>query len=252
MKKILISNDDGILADGIIEIARLLSKKYEVVCVAPDEQKSGKGQSITFRQSLYCKEVKYAGLEHVSAFAVTGTPADCVKFAIGNLKVNPDIVVSGINLGANLGTDVWYSGTLGAATEAVLLGYPSIALSVISHEPDYLCDAAEYCAEAVDFYIENTDICRLLSVNVPNIPKSEIKGVKIATLSKRNYPLEYEKQPDGGYVMPKWKFCIDETNKDSDEYLVQMGYVTYTPVVTDRCEYDRLKPLAQSFEGWKK
>ena len=251
MKKILITNDDGVFAEGIYEIARELSEDYDVTVVAPNVQKSGAGQSITFRSELYLEEVKLNGLEKVKAYSVTGTPADCVKFAIGNIGVRPDLVISGINLGANLGTDVWYSGTLGAATEAALMGYPSLALSVTDHNAAYVRDAAHACREAVDFYIKNNKICDLLSVNVPNLPLSEMKDVRIATLSKRNYPLAYKQMPDGGFAMPDWDFHCDENNTECDEYLLMHGHITWTPVMIDRCAYDRLKPLDEKFKEWK-
>ena len=252
MKKILITNDDGVFAEGIYEIARELSQDYDVTVVAPNVQKSGAGQSITFRNELYMEEVKLEGLDNVKAYAVTGTPADCVKFAIGNIGIRPDLIISGINLGANLGTDVWYSGTIGAATEAALCGYPSLALSVVDHNAAYVRDAAKACRSAVDFYINNTGICDLLSVNIPNIPLAEMKGVKIATLSKRNYPQEYRQMPDGGYIMPDWEFFCDENNKECDEYQVLQGYITWTPVMTDRCAYDKLRSLDESYKEWKK
>lgn len=250
MNRILITNDDGIFAEGIYEIARELHNDYEVVLCAPDIQKSGAGMSITFREKLYLEEVSLKDLPDVRAYSLTGTPADCVKFAIGNLKINPDLVISGINLGANLGTDVWYSGTIGAATEAALLGFPSLALSVTDHKAAYVRDAARACRDIVDYYINNRP-CDLLSVNVPNIPLSEMKSYRVAHLSKRNYPLECEQHPDGGYATPDWVFVVDENDKNCDEYLVLQGYITLTPVRIDRCEYEKLHMIENTFGKWK-
>ena len=252
MKRILITNDDGIFAAGIFELAKQLSRDYEVYIVAPAAQKSGASHSITLRETLYLNEVTIPGLENVKAYSLTGTPADCVKFAVGTLKLNPDIIASGINLGANLGTDVLYSGTLGAAVEAVIMGYPAVALSVVSHNASYVADAAKACKEAVDFYADNTSVCKLLSVNVPNLPYDEIKGVALTNLSKRNYPSEYELQEDGGYRMPSWGFDLEKTEKGCDEYMVCQGYVTWSPILTERFSAAEFPNLKSAFEKWRK
>lgn len=252
MKTILISNDDGIFAEGIIELAKVLRNDYKVYIVAPKEQKSGASHSITLRNELYLEKVAIDGLEEVEAYSLTGTPADCVRFAVGTLKIKPDLIASGINLGANLGTDVHYSGTLGAAVEAVIMGYPSIALSVVSHDAKYVRDAARACKEAIDFYADNTSVCKLMSVNVPNVPYDMIKAPVICRLSRRNYPEEYIKQPDGGYKMAEWEFDLEHTAKDCDEYMVCMNHVTWTPVLTERCSVDEMATLAEAYEKYSK
>ncbi|MBQ9949296.1 MAG: 5'/3'-nucleotidase SurE [Clostridia bacterium] len=251
MSRILLTNDDGIFAEGIYEIAKLLAKEHELYVVAPESQRSGASHSITLRKELILKEVKLPELENVHAYSLSGTPADCVRFAIGTLHVQPNLVVSGINLGANLGTDVFYSGTLGAATEGALMGFRSIALSVVSHNARYVKDAARLCMDAVNFYLENSDCCNLMSVNVPNLPYDEIKGAVIAHLSHREYPSEYVKQPDGSYVMPPWSL-VENNDKKSDESMIVNGYVTYTPVLTQRCESEALDPMRTRLAAWQK
>ena len=251
MKRILITNDDGYSAEGLCEIVRELKNDYNITVVAPNEQKSGAGMSITFRHEIKVERVSLSGMPDIPAYAVAGTPADCVKAAIGYLKLSPDLVISGINLGANLGTDVWYSGTIGAATEAALLGFPALALSVVSHDAAYVKDAAKACRDAVDFYAENTDICDLLSVNVPNLPLSEMKGMRVAHLSRRNYPLDFIENGEGSLVMPPWQMIPDEHDADCDEYLVREGFITWTPVRVDRCEYEKMHKLKNAFSRWK-
>lgn len=245
--KILLTNDDGVFAAGIFEIAKQLYKEHQIFIVAPDSQRSGASQSISIHNKLFLKKVELEGLPDAEVYSLTGTPADCVKFGVGTLGIKPDLIISGMNMGANLGTDVMYSGTVGAATEAALLGYPSLALSVCSHKPSYIADAALLCKKAVDFYLDNLSICKLLSVNVPDLPYSAVKGVIVTHLSKRNYPLEYVKQEDGSYKMPEWIISADR-NADNDERYISDGYVTWTPLLTDLCDCEKVCMLKALLE----
>jgi 5'-nucleotidase len=127
--KLLLSNDDGVFASGIRVLAETLSKTHEIYVSAPDAERSGVSRSMTLFEPLRAKPTKIEGLPEIPAYAVSGTPVDCVRLALGNLFPAPDLVVSGINLGPNLGTDVLYSGTVAAAHEAPQLGYQAIAIT---------------------------------------------------------------------------------------------------------------------------
>ena len=131
--KILLSNDDGVFAPGLKALANALNKDHELTVSAPDSERSAVSRSMTLFDPLRARETRIEGLPDVPAYAVSGTPVDCVRLALGNLFSEPDIVVSGINMGPNLGTDVLYSGTVAAAHEAALLGYQSIAVSCLSY-----------------------------------------------------------------------------------------------------------------------
>ena len=242
MKKILLTNDDGVNAEGIIAVAKQLINKYEVYIVSPDSQRSGASQSITLRNTIRMKRVYIDGLEKASIYAISGTPADCVKFATGTLCIKPDFVISGMNLGANIGIDVQYSGTIGAAIESAMLGYPTVALSVISHDAHYVDDAVKACMSAIEFCDKNPDQCRLLSVNVPDMPYEQIKGVKLARLSTASHSPSYTLQEDGSYLMPFWS--LDENEEEgTDEYYVSRGYVTWTPLLFNICDNNSFEKI---------
>ena len=170
--KILVTNDDGIFAEGINLLALALkSRGHSVMIAAPSENQSCVGHSLTLRRAIYASKAVLPGLEDVPSYAVTGTPVDCVRLSIGNLGFEPELIISGINHAPNLGTDTLYSGTVSAAMEGGMLGYPAIAIAKDTFTADYMKDAAEYFADNLDSYIEllmkNRSIC-VLSVNIPS------------------------------------------------------------------------------------
>lgn len=188
---ILVANDDGIKSEGIKALVQALSEVANVYVVAPDSQRSGASHSITMFKDLYFKEVEFENAK--KAYSFTGTPADCVKMGIALLEsqgINIDMVFSGINHGGNLGTDTLYSGTVGAAREGLINNKMSVAVSVDSHEPISFEYAAMLAKKTAAVYVENgiPDIVEYLwNINVPNVPVSEIKGVKFTKLGIRDY-----------------------------------------------------------------
>ena len=187
--RLLITNDDGISAKGIYALAKELEKNHEVIMVAPDNERSACGHSITLTRPLVVREVKLEGLKS-KAFSVDGTPADCVKIAINKLidgKI--DMVVSGINKGLNLGTDVLYSGTVSAAIEAAIYKIPSMAISMdVKKNVETYEMAAKYAGEILLKAKENSiknDI--VLNVNIPLLKENEIKGIKVCKIGSRLY-----------------------------------------------------------------
>ena len=201
--KILLSNDDGVFATGIRALAAELSKKNEIYVSAPDSERSAVSRAMTLFSPIRARKTTIKGLPDISAYAVSGTPVDCVRLALGNLFPKPDLVVSGINHGPNLGTDVLYSGTVAAAHEAALLGYQSIAISCRSYDAENVETAARVAAIAVEYVSAHPmAFGTLLNVNVPNLTFEELKGVKVAPLSVSNmrWSLSSAKTPWGAPI----------------------------------------------------
>ncbi len=249
--RLLLTNDDGINAKGIYALAKELEKNHEVIIVAPDNERSACGHSITLSRPLIVKEVQLEGLES-KAFSVDGTPADCVKIAINKLidgKV--DMVVSGINRGLNLGTDVLYSGTVSAAIEAAIYKVPSMAISMqINKNVENYEMASKYAGEilitAKDNNIKN-DI--VLNVNIPMLSENEIKGIKVCKIGSRLYNNCYigtvgENNETQYEIKGELK---DIHEDDSDTLYLKEGYVTVTPLHYDLTNFKILKDVSEWF-----
>ncbi len=232
--RILITNDDGYNADGIRKVAVRLSEKHDVTIVAPSFDRSGNAHMVNFYGGItYSKKEMPDGIE---TYAVDGTPADCVIFAVKYLFENRpfDLVLSGINCGNNLGSDVIYSGTVGAAQEGTFHGIPSIAVSLRWHEDMTYDYAAEFVAENLDTLKNLTAPFITINVNFPVSKRELIKGVKIAPIAYRPYIENYysEEGDDGREV-----FYVDG-HRDKNAYIppecdtacILQGYVTITPL----------------------
>ena len=180
---ILLANDDGIHSDGIIALENSLQQVGEVYTVAPDREQNSMSHALTLHRPLRVLDMG------PRRFAVDGTPTDCVKLALtGLLPVRPDLVVSGINKGPNLGDDIIYSGTVSAAIEGALLGIPAIAVSLVTFENFQFQVAAEFTATLVSRIQERgMPLETLLNVNVPPLPKEQIKGWRLTRQGKRHY-----------------------------------------------------------------
>ena len=180
--RILLSNDDGYFAPGLEALADALAGLGEIVVVAPEQNRSGASNSLTLDRPLFLKQASNG------FYFVNGTPTDCVHLAVtGMLEYLPDIIVSGVNLGANMGDDTIYSGTVAAATEGFLLGIPSIAVSLTSFEGKHFATAGRIARELVERFVR--DPIRepvLLNVNVPDIPYAELQGTEVTRLGRRH------------------------------------------------------------------
>lgn len=239
-KLILISNDDGIHSDGIKKLASALRRVGEVYVVAPDRERSAASHSLTLHRPLRVTETG------VKMYAVDGTPTDCISIAVnGILPRKPDIVVSGINRGGNLGEDVSYSGTVSAAMEGTLLDIPSIAISLVARDK-FDFDAAAKFAARLTRHILRRGLPKdtLLNVNIPSV--RNIKGYRITKLGKRFFSdVVVEKvDPRGkkyywiGGDMLRW-----EGGKDADFYAVSRGYISITPIHLDMTNYSSIEEL---------
>ena len=188
-------------------------------------------------------------LKPVTAFWVDGTPADCVRVALGNLSAEPDIVISGINQAPNLGTDVLYSGTVSAAEEAAMLGYRAVAVSRDTLGTDYFDDAAAHFCSNIDLFIGClTESHRLLNVNYPYMPANEYRGIRVGYLAEQIYPIAYIEIKDEngsiGYKTPSNKLTSCAEHDTTDEKFVRDGFIAVTPLKYDITDYERLEQIA--------
>jgi len=239
--KILISNDDGYLAPGIIALFDAMRKIADVEVVAPEQNNSAKSNALTLHSPIYIREA-LNGFKYV-----TGTPADCVHIALtGLLNYKPDLVVSGINNGANMGDDTIYSGTVGAAMEAYLMGIPAIAFSQVERGWEHIEDAADFAREFVLSMMARKIEDKqpwLLNVNIPNLPKHALKPVKICRLGRR-HPAERvitQQNPRGEtmYWIGSAGAASDEA-PDTDFYAASQGHVAVTPLQVDLTDHQNL------------
>lgn len=244
--KLLVVNDDGIDAKGIHTLAKELEKYHQVTVVAPHSQRSASGHSITLMRPITIKEKSIEGLKG-RAFSITGTPADCVRLGLDLLTEGKiDMVISGINRGPNLGTDVIYSGTVSAAIEAAIYKIPSLAVSQdIKGENENYEAAAKYavrCLKILGKEPLGEDV--VLNLNIPSCSEEQIKGIKVCKLGKTSYKHKYieivDKEGktytvDG--VMNEKKF-----EEDDVDYLRE-NYVTLTPLHFDLTNFNILKEV---------
>lgn len=235
--KILVTNDDGIYSPGLACLARAASKYGEVIVMAPDVEQSSMGQAITSAKPITYKKspIHFEGMK---AFRVSGTPADCVALGI-HLFEGIDIVLSGINIGANLGNSAWHSGTLSAARQAVLFGLRGIALSVSvgEEEPDF--DALEeFVKPALEEVMHENDL-RLLNINFPQYPKGEIVWAK---QSVRHYDGKVIDQKDPMGRQHYWFTVtpIESVEEGSDRWAVRHGKTSITPMILDLTDKEYL------------
>jgi 5'-nucleotidase len=250
MKHILLTNDDGIDSNGIFVLYQKLKSLGEVTVVAPITERSAVGHAITMNEPIRVTEFNRP--DKFNGFAISGTPADCVKIAIKKIMSRkPDIVVSGVNHGSNTATNVLYSGTVSAATEGVIMGIPSIASSLTSHDlKANMTFAAEFTAKIVTMVLQKKlPADTLLNINIPAIDRSNIQGVVIAKQGKGRYEEYFEQRYDlsgrAYYWLTGKKMNLD-TEDDIDDVAVAKGKISITPIHIDMTNYDTLKEL----ESW--
>lgn len=254
--KILICNDDGIRAEGIRVLAESLAMRpeHEVYVVAPERERSATGHSLTLHKPLRVEAVAPPG-NVKGAWMTTGTPSDCVKLAVMEiLSSPPELVISGINHGSNLGGEVLYSGTVAGAMEGAFLDIPSIAVSQLTDNKMVMhyATAAEVIQRLLEVYPKaHLSKRSLLNVNVPNLPFSELKGTRITELGVRLYDDRFEKRVDprgrSYYWLAGEALDADEA-ENSDAWAVMKGFVSITPIsfnMTDRKTMEKLTHLPE-------
>ncbi|MCK5146783.1 5'/3'-nucleotidase SurE [bacterium] len=243
---ILLVNDDGIHAPGLAALVSGLANMGELVVVAPSSEMSAVGHGITLSHPLRVKSVDI--FSPVKAFAVTGTPADCIKIACNSLlDRRPDIIVSGINSGSNTGINAIYSGTVAAAAEGAIMGIPSCAVSLTSFSNHDFRPAARWTYNFVSRILE----CPLpkgvfLNINIPAVPEEQINGFKLCRQGQSEYKESYEHRIDphgGSYYWLSGQRIEREIDIDIDEGAIQSNYVAVTPLHVDLTQYDVMKEL---------
>jgi 5'/3'-nucleotidase len=237
---ILVSNDDGIHAEGFIALEKSVEPLCEVYTVAPEREQTSMSHALTLHRPLRVREVAAKRL------AIDGTPTDCVKLALtGLLPVRPNLVISGINKGPNLGDDIIYSGTVSAALEAALLGIPAIAVSLVTFENLKFDAAAEFTGALVQ-RLKDCGIPpqMLLNINVPAVPKENIKGWRFTRQGKRHYSENIVERVDPRGKKYYW-IGGDDLGFDQDDgtdcMAVHEGYVSVTPLQVDMTNYKLLR-----------
>jgi 5'-nucleotidase len=237
--RILLSNDDGYFAPGLAVLAEALSKVAEIVVYAPERDRSGASNSLTLDRPLIVRK------SHLGFYYVNGTPTDCVHLAVtGLLDPLPDMVVSGINHGANMGDDTIYSGTVAAATEGFLLGIPSIAISLAKRNDGHYASAARVAVELVTrFQREPLRQPVLLNVNVPDVPYDKLRGLKVTRLGRR-----HKAEPTIKTINPRGETVYwvgaagdaQDAGEGTDFDAVASDYVSVTPLQIDLTQYGQL------------
>ncbi len=250
--KILISNDDGIYSKGIQALAKAMTELGEVYVVAPETNQSAIGHAVTMHTPLRSNKVDIFSPD-IKAWWVNGTPADCIKLGIENLmEVKPDLIVSGINIGENLGTDVIYSGTVSAAVEGAIFGIPSIAFSYVDYKAIDFKIAAEVskdiCIEVLKHAIPQNHI---LNVNIPKCEQiSDIKGIKTTKLGIKIYKNNFEERIDPKGDIYYWLAgeLIDiPEDKNTDIYAIENKYISITPINIDLTSHG----LINEIKDWR-
>lgn len=237
--RILLSNDDGYFAPGLACLAATLSQIADIIVVAPERDRSGASNSLTLDRPLSLRK------SHNDFYYVNGTPTDCVHLAVtGMLEVMPDMVISGINDGANMGDDTVYSGTVAAATEGFLLGIPSLAISLVNSSEDNFMTASRVAADMVlRFKQKKFNSPILLNINVPDIAYEQLRGTEVTRLGRRHKaePVIKSKNPRGEAVY--WvgaAGAAQDAGEGTDFYAVQHHRVSITPLQLDLTRYDQL------------
>jgi 5'/3'-nucleotidase len=245
---ILVTNDDGIQSPGIKALAKALKRLGEVYVVAPDRERTAAGHSLTLHKPL---RIEILGPR---TYSVSGTPTDCVNLAVNEIMARrPELVVSGINRGGNLGDDVTYSGTVSAAMEGTLLGIPSIAISQLGDEHFQFETSARFAVPlARQVHRLGLPPDTLLNVNVPDLPRREVKGMRITCLGRRVFDSNnvIKKQDPRGktYYWIGGSRIAWEDRKDTDQQAVEEGRISVTPVHLDLTNYSALASL----RDWEK
>ncbi len=242
--RILLSNDDGYFAPGLACLAEALSVIADIVVVAPERDRSGASNSLTLDRPLSLRK------SHNGFFYVNGTPTDCVHLAVtGMLDTLPDMVVSGINHGANMGDDTIYSGTVAAATEGFLLGVPSVAVSLAGFSAGNYAAAARIATEIVQRFQYNAFPGPvLLNINVPDVPYEQLGGVEVTRLGRRHKaePVVKSQTPRGDVVY--WVGAAgpaQDTGEGTDFLAVQRKRVSVTPLQIDLTRYGQLDAVKE-------
>lgn len=246
--RILLSNDDGVHAKGILVLQQALASLAEVTTVAPDRNCSGASNSLTLVNPLRVQQMSNG------FYSVNGTPTDCVHMGINQLLEHaPDLVVAGINHGANLGDDVLYSGTVAAATEGRHLGMPAIAVSLASREEHHFETAAAVTVQLIKKLKSHPlPANQILNVNVPGVPLTELKGIQVTRLGRRHKAESMTASLDPWGRPIYWYGPLGpelDAGEGTDFFAIANGFASVTPLTIDMTAYRSIEPLQQWLAG---
>jgi 5'-nucleotidase len=246
---ILLTNDDGIYAPCLEALYKHLSVRHSVSVIAPDREQSAVGHGITLNEPLRAHQISINN--SFPGYAVSGTPADCIKMGVLEiLDSRPDMVISGINPGANVGVNINYSGTVAAAKEATLYGILAMAVSIHSREVQFYDEAAVFIEElAEDLYANGLPFGTFLNVNIPNRPLKEIAGLRISRLDMDFFPEFIEKRMDPRRRTYYWQGCDSlpaGKSTDIDGSALCEDFISITPIKCDQTDYQVLEAM----QGW--
>lgn len=246
---ILVCNDDGVFAPGILNLIEILEDIGDVIVVAPDSPQSGMGHAITINSTIRVNKVFHSS--HKEIYSCSGTPVDCIKMAMNKLaNRKPDLVVSGINHGSNSSINVIYSGTMSAAMEGCIEGVPSVGFSLCNHSYDAdFGPAKPYVKKIVEQVLQKglpKDVC--LNVNIPNVSADKIKGIKICRQARAYWIEELDERLDprgGKYYWLTGEFKNLDEGADTDEWALYNDYISVVPVKVDFTAYQVLDELKE-------
>ncbi|MFT4752854.1 MAG: 5'-nucleotidase [Salibacteraceae bacterium] len=248
---ILVTNDDGVTAKGIKSLIEIAKKYGDVVVVAPDKPQSAMGHAITINSILRVNEISKK--DNVTTLSTSGTPVDCVKLAVNEiLERKPDLVVSGINHGSNASINVIYSGTMSAAVEAAIEGIPAIGFSLLDFGHDADFEAAQHFADLIIPHVITNGLPNgvCLNVNIPKLPVTEIKGIKICHQANANWEEKFDKRtnPFGqNYYWLTGDFVNYEVGEDTDLWALDHGYVSIVPTQFDMTSHTSISHMTKLF-----
>jgi 5'-nucleotidase len=249
---ILVANDDGIAANGIRVLTEELSKRHDVYVVAPDRERSAAAHSLTIHTPLRVEELDNGKNGAKRAWVTTGTPGDCVKIAVNAIlskEEQPDIVISGINHGPNLGADILYSGTVSCAMEGAMLGIPSIAVSLATMRAEY--EDFKFAASFINSLLNKLQNFKfppksILNVNIPKLDPSDIAGVAITELGRKIFTDDYEKRIDPRGQIYYWmagKLKTEPVGANTDLAAIQNNMISITPVTYEMTRTETIADL---------
>ena len=239
--RLLVCNDDGIQSEGMIVLAKMLCRDHNVTVIAPNVNRTANAHAMTVGKPLKLEKCEMC--PQIEAFSFEGTPADCVKFGLYRARGTIDAVISGINRGANIGTDTLYSGTLSAAIEAIIFDVPSIALSCEGVTSEDYAVAVEICRTLIPDLLSRWQKGITWNVNFPDIKRGKPVGIRFTPLGVNVYSDHYEHQGDERYALFGEPVVHDGNPKDCDVELIKKQYVTVTPILLNRTSYDVLNEL---------
>jgi 5'-nucleotidase len=248
--KILLCNDDGIHAEGIWALHKHLAARHTVVVVAPDRERTASSHAITLHAPIRVNTISINGRGR--AYAVSGTPADCIKLAVTELLgYKPDLVISGINPGANIGIDVNYSGTLAAAREATFYGIPALAVSIASKTPAFYGDVAGFIEKDIVNMVSEKGLPKgtLLNINAPDLPLEQMQGVRFCKQHTGLMAGGIEKRMDPRNRPYYWYGAnqpIEDQNLELDAVVLHKDYISITPIKCDTTDHQ----FFQALKGW--